>query len=59
MKLDEAKKHLNECMSETEKILYPEVWEAHKLGIAALRDKKYRRITDYPEHQQLLPGETE
>lgn len=32
--------------------------QALQLGIEALKDKKYQRITDYPENQSLLPGET-
>jgi len=33
--------------------------DALKLGIEALKDKKFRRVTMYPFNQDLLPGETE
>jgi len=58
MKIDKAIKHLGDCMSETEKILWPEVWESHKLGIEALKREQYHR-TCYPNQSpNLLPSET-
>jgi len=58
MTIDEAIKHIDDCMSETEKILYPEVWAAHQLGIEALkRYKTWREIDTYPGFE-ILPGET-
>ncbi len=55
--IDEAIKHLDDCMSETEKILYPEVLDAHKLGIEALKLAKANRDPDSPIYIGLLPGE--
>jgi len=59
MKPDEAIKHLDDCMSETERILWPECYEAHKLGIEALKYRKDCRAHDRVWMGDLLPGETE
>jgi len=51
---EEAIEHIGNCMSGSKKMLFPEVWEAHKLGMEALqyvmkdrRDTKLReKIAD-------------
>ncbi len=43
MKIEQAIEHLDDCMSESEKILWPECEEAHKLGIEALKEIKLIR----------------
>jgi len=58
MELEKAIEHLDECMSETEKILYPEVLEAHALGIEALERIVSGREKGYDYFGHRLPGET-
>ncbi len=58
MIIDEAIKHLDDCMSETEKILYPEVLAAHKLGIEALKQIKWLHESHVLHDDELLPSET-
>jgi len=58
MTLKEAIKHLDNCMSETEKILYPEVFDAHKLGIEALKREMLFRERVPKKEWVFLPGET-
>ena len=58
MTLDEAIEGLNACMSETEKILYPESLKSHKLGIAALKFTQEVRIWKSGWKWKSLPGET-
>lgn len=58
MKLKEAIEELATCMSEAEKILFPEVSEAHKLGIEALKLIEATRKTTGCGSFGKLPGET-
>ena len=59
MTLNEAMVYLSDCMSETERILYPEILKAHMLGSEALRREKMRRKFPTLHWDKLLPGETE
>ncbi len=58
MTIDEAIKILESSCNEEPDENGEELWSAQWLGIEGLKDKKYQRITDYPERQGLLPGET-
>lgn len=59
MKLDEVIQELSDCMSETEKLLSPKTFSAHKLGIKALKLYKHNRLIGAHHDPVLLPGETE
>jgi len=59
MTLDEAIEELSDCMSETEKILYPEALAAHKLLIEAGKREMLFRERVPKKEWSLLPGETE
>ena len=59
MKLEKAIYYIDNCMSETEKILYPEVWQAHQMASKSLEARKVWQDNEGFDPAEALPGETE
>ena len=59
MKLDKAIETLTQHQKGTDPIYLPDLPEAEKLGIEALKRHQYQYRSHFPDEYIPLPGETE
>ena len=59
MNIERAIELLGDSLSETERMLYPELSEAHKLAVEAFERVKITRVSPFNFDSRRLPSETE